>query len=98
MLIETLENENPESKPLESEIPKLKPKPRYIDSQQFRSQTIRFNTQKGLSAEKGQRTRKAKTITNLRANIPWNNYSHSPSGCSASMECVIYGEITLHFS
>ena len=94
----TLENENPESKTIEFEIPKLKTKPRYINSQQFSSQTNRFNPLKGFSAEEGRRTRKAKTISNLRTNIPWNNYSHSPSGCPASMECVLYGKRTFHFN
>ena len=51
-----------------------------------------------MSAEEGQRTRKAKTITNLRTNIPWNNFSNSPSGCPASMECVLYGKRTFNLN
>ena len=94
----TLKNEDPESATSESDITKLKPKPRYINSQQFRSQTDRFNPLKGFSAEEGRRTRKAKTITNLHANIPWNNFSHSPSGCPASMACVLYGKRTFNLN
>ena len=61
----TLINKNPESKTIETEIPQLKPQPIYINSHEFRSQTICFNPLHGLSAEEGRRTRKAKRITIL---------------------------------
>jgi hypothetical protein len=89
---------NPESKTIETNITKLNPTPRYINFQQFHTQTNRFNFLKGLSVEEGMGTRKAKTITNLHVIIPWNNFLLPPSGCPAFMQCVFYGKRTLHFN
>lgn len=66
----------------------LKPKPRYINSDQFRQKHIPFNPPRGFQAEEARRTRKAKTVSNLSLSNPWNVFLSSSLGCPAAMTCV----------
>ena len=67
------------------------PSPRYISTELFRNRTQYFDTLKGFSAEEGRRDRKAKILTNLGSNNPWNNFLHVSGGCPAAMVCVTQG-------
>ena len=61
-------------------------RPKYVNSEQFRPGTLGFNPPKGISAEEGRRSRKAKRI-----NGTWRNFFHPNFGCPAAMTCVLLG-------
>merc|ERR1711915_97615 len=62
-------------------------RPKYVNSEQFRPGTLGFNPPKGISAEEGRRSRKAKRI-----NGTWRNFFHPNFGCPAAMTCVLLDE------